>query len=125
MQALPADDPMNKWLQVNKEKEQEMQEKLNKNYDEPEVPVKMIRYLDGWMYFLTEDYTNFLDDLVRDSGSSGGIMGFLKNKTSLEKSLHEERDVFLCLAKIKMDTSIEIHEQILSSIYMNLSGKSS
>ena len=87
---------MNKWLQVNKEREEEIQQKLNKNYDAvDEVPVKIIRYLDAWMYFLTEDYSKYLDDIVRETDSSGGVFSFLKKKTKLNKSLNEERDIFL------------------------------
>ncbi|CAI2386630.1 unnamed protein product [Moneuplotes crassus] len=123
-QQFAAEDPMNKWMQVNKEREGEIQEKLNKNYDEEqEEPASLIRYLDAWMDFLTTDMSPYLDDIVRETGSSGGLMKMFKSKTSLDKSLYEERDIFMCLAKIKMDTSIETHDRVLSSIYMHLSGR--
>ena len=87
---------MNKWLEVNKAREEEIQQKLNKNYDEEEVSqVKMIRYLDVWMYFLTEDYSGVIDEIVREGNSSGGLMSMFKSKTTLDKSLQEERDVFM------------------------------
>jgi ELMO domain-containing protein len=122
----PDDDPMKKWMETNKAREDEIQQKLNKNYDEEEgPPLQMIRYLDVWMYFLTEDYSEVIDDIVRESGNSGGLMSMFKSKSTLDKSLQEDRDIFICLAKIGLDTSIEVHERILNSIYMHLTGKSS
>lgn len=115
---------MSKWLRVNEERKEEIEQKLNKNYDEEEEqsPIKLIRYLDVWMYFLTEDYSAYLDDIVRETESSGGVMSFFKKKQKLNKNLEEERDIFICLAKIKMDTSIEVHERLLTSIYLQLTG---
>ena len=125
-QEYAEDDPMSKWMQVNKEREGEIQEKLNKNYDdEPQNSAKIIRFLDAWMDFLTDDMSPYLDEIDRGNESSGGLMGMFKSKSSLDKSLKGDRDVFLCLALIKMDTSIENHERILSSIYMHLSGRNS
>mmetsp|Transcript_41552 Transcript_41552/g.47935 ORF Transcript_41552/g.47935 Transcript_41552/m.47935 type:complete len:585 (+) Transcript_41552:3-1757(+) len=123
-QAEEHNDPMSKWLRVNEERKEEIEQKLNKNYDEEEEqsPIKLIRYLDVWMYFLTEDYSAYLDDIVRETESSGGVMSFFKKKQKLNKNLEEERDIFICLAKIKMDTSIEVHERLLTSIYLQLTG---
>jgi len=87
---------MAKWMQVNEARKEEIEYKLNKNYDTVEESnVKMIRYLDVWMYFLTEDYSQYLDDLVREADTGGGLMSFFKKKAVLVKSLNEERDIFL------------------------------
>lgn len=118
-----ANEELSKWMQINKIRENEIQQKLENQNEDEDVKVKLIRYIDAWMYFMTENYTDYLDDLERDNGSSGGILSMFKKKAKLNKSLEEERDVFLCLAKVKMDTSIEEHERVLFSIYMNLTGE--
>ena len=51
-------------------------------------------------------------------------MSVFSKKQSLNKDIEKERVVFLWLAKVKMDTSIEAHERVLFSIYMNLTGES-
>ena len=126
IQKYEADDPMSKWMQVNEERQEEIQHKLNKNYDEDAGPaIKIIGYTDVWMYFLTENYSDVIDDIVRETSSSGGIMSMFKAKGSLDKGLQGDRDIFLCLAKVGLDTSIEEHDRILSSIYMHLTGEKS
>lgn len=106
---------MAKWLEINKAREEEIQQKLNKDYDEEdEAPAKMIRYVDAWMHFLAQDYTKELSNIVRESeNTGGGLMSVFKKKTPLDKTLQEERDIFICLAQVKMDTSIEIHDRLL------------
>lgn len=90
------DEIMNKWMQVNKAREDEIQEKLNKNYDQvDENPIQMISYLDVWMYFSTEDFSDVIDDIVRETNSSGGLKSMFMSKTKLDKSLHIDRDIFM------------------------------
>lgn len=90
------DEVMNKWMQVNKAREGEIQEKLNKNYDEvDENPIQIISYLDVWMHFSTENFSDVIDDIVRETNSSGGLKAMFTSKTKLDKSLHLDRDIFM------------------------------
>ena len=58
------DDELSKWMQVNKARENEIQHKLNKNYDEVEdTDIKPIQYSDAWDYFMGQDYRQYLDSL--------------------------------------------------------------
>jgi hypothetical protein len=110
------------WDKVNQAHLPEISDKLVKDYDEELKPsLSLISHTEVWKHFLNSDLTEEINAIDRNE-DKGGIKsklgGLFKKKILLKDELGIERDVFLALGKIKLETSQEIHDRLISSIYM-------
>ena len=92
---------------------------LNKKYDgDLESGANLIKSPEVFGYFLTQDLSSEISQIVRSDGKTGffGIGAPAK----LNDELDEPRDIFMAMAKISLDTSDTIQDRLLKSIYMVL-----